>query len=342
MSPRFRIWLPWVVTGVAVVAALTLLVFAVASHLAALEERREVDHRRTGWQVPRAVQGETGPGPDTVAGPESASGTDATVDSTASPLAALPGQLQRIVDQAGVDLLQFLPEAVPATVSAARAGTSGQGHPEPGHQITVQIRGDLAGTGRFLHALARSLPALELRSLRLNAGEAAAQPVSTLVLQTYDPASLRRFAADVRASSDAEPALGDWADLSVNAFGPPAVAVGKTPVASMTASVARDPHHAPHGTSPSLVDALRLTGLLASRGASAALIRSPDGTTLALREGEDVPGMHLRIVRIGEDSVTLSSAGGGLRRLELGILVTPEVTPEAQAGSPLKAVDSPP
>lgn len=338
MLPRFRIWLPWVVTGVAVLAVLTLLVLAVASHLAALEERQEVASRRTGWQVPRAAEGETGPDRDAAAGPEPASGADVTGGNAASPLAALPGELQRIVDQTGVDLLQFVPEASPASAAGVRAETSGQGHSEPGRQIAVQIRGDLAGTGRFLYALARSGRTLELRSLRLNAGEVASQPVCTLALQTHDPVSLRRFAVDAGASSDAETALRDWTDLSLTAFGPPGVAVGETPGASTTVPVARDPQRLPHGTSPSLLDALRLTGLLASGGASTALIRSPEGTTLALRQGEDVPGTRLRIVRIDEDSVTLSSAGGGLHRLELGILLTPE----AVARAPLRAAGSPP
>jgi|GEM_PF-2448182 len=327
MPPRFRIWLPWFLTGVAVVAALTLLVLAAASHLAALEERQGVDRRRTGLQVPRTAEAETGRGLDAAAGPESA----------ASLLVALPGHLQRIVDQTGVDLLQFVPGAASATAAGVRTETSGQGQFEPGRQIAVQIRGDLAGTGRFLHALARSGPALELHSLRLNAGEGTSQPVCTLALQTHDPGSLRRFAVDAGASLDAEPALRDWADLSATAFGPPAVGVGETPVASTTVPVPRDPKHLPHGNSASLLDALRLTGLLASDGAAAALIRSPDGTTLALREGEDVPGTHLRLARIGEDSVTLTSAGGRLHRLELGILVTPAAVPRV----PLKAAGGP-
>lgn len=321
MPSVVRVWLPWGLVGLAAGAALILLMSAIAAHLQAVGDRQDAER---GWAALQTVDGTA-----VVAAPAAASDPDVPVAPLPVGPAALPAHLQRLADEAGVELLQFVPEAAPGDGARARAGGSAGAPGEPVAGISLQARGGLAAIGRFLHALPRSGLALELSSLRLTAGEGVPGPFCTLALRAHDAASLRTLAMEQGAVPGPDAAPAEWDDIPASAFGPFATVVVAPSARSMDR---RRLSVAPGTDSPDPLRGARLTGLLSSGERSAALIRLPGVGTLALRPGDALPGTPLRIGRFGEGWVTLTAASGTAHRLELGVLPTPGRTSGSPSG----------
>ncbi|MGZ8370531.1 MAG: hypothetical protein ACXWVJ_02330 [Caulobacteraceae bacterium] len=73
---------------------------------------------------------------------------------------------------------------------------------------------------------------------------------------------------------------------------------------------------------------ISLAGVLTSRGFASALVRGPDGKTVAVRPGQSVAGW--RLAGVGADAVVLTR---GSERLRLGVQQAADTAPQAeQAG----------
>jgi hypothetical protein len=296
LRQRAMLWAPWMlvlmITGLAILTAAWAAVglFAARQLLAERESALAIAES----SLPVGATGRVGPQADVIA-----------LEDAAAQLITEPSRLLEAVEglaaDAGVVLLQFLPDPSPPG-----AGTAA---------VRLQSRGAEEAVWRFLAGLGERAPAVEVATLRL----AAAEPGSVLVelgLRLHDEPSLMRVGQSPPAVLPAGGAGidNDLVQVPAALFGTASAVADSTEPFGRAGVESRVAVRAPV---PDPLAGVRLAGVLGAPGRLAALLEVPGIGAVLLRPNDRLGDTHFRIERVAPGHVVLTGVAGERRVFEL-------------------------